>query len=127
MAERQPTEDDAAGMAWWNALPERDRKHWLRAAGSAVAADAWALFKQWEPVTQQAGGIAWFATYPVGGGVDDLRLSVHEDAGSWWWDIDHSDAGTLAEGERETQAEAMAAALDAAPQVARDLAANMTD
>lgn len=38
--------DDAAGMAWWNSLPERARACWLRIACSAVPADAWAAFKR---------------------------------------------------------------------------------
>lgn len=84
------------------------------------------MANQWEPVTQQDGRTAWFTWYPAGAGLDPLRLSVHEDAGSWWWDIDHCDVGTLGEGECETQSEAMATALGAAPQVARDLVAKST-
>jgi hypothetical protein len=43
--ERDPNDDEKAGMAWWNGLSERARALWLQRAASAVAADAWALFK----------------------------------------------------------------------------------
>jgi len=47
-ARRKPTPDEALGMAWWNGLSERQRAEWLRRAGSAVVADAWAAFKRCE-------------------------------------------------------------------------------
>lgn len=37
--------DGALGMAWWNGLAPIDRGYWLRCAGSAVPADAWAYYK----------------------------------------------------------------------------------
>jgi hypothetical protein len=37
--------DDELGMAWWNALSERERAHWAKAAGTRRAKDAWELFK----------------------------------------------------------------------------------
>jgi hypothetical protein len=37
--------DDELGMAWWNALSERERAHWAAAAGTGRAKDAWELFK----------------------------------------------------------------------------------
>ena len=40
------TDDEAKGIAWWNALSEEDRAFWLRAAISAVPADAWAYYKR---------------------------------------------------------------------------------
>ena len=40
------TTDEAAGIAWWNALAEADRAFWLRAAMSVVPADAWAYYKR---------------------------------------------------------------------------------
>lgn len=40
------TDDERAGMDWWNALSEADRRFWLSAAISAVPADAWAYFKR---------------------------------------------------------------------------------
>jgi len=43
---RDPTADVTAGMAWWNALSERERADWLGRAGSATPADAWAQFKR---------------------------------------------------------------------------------
>lgn len=41
-----PTEDEKLGMAWWNALSEKERRHWLDIACSAKASDAWAAFKR---------------------------------------------------------------------------------
>jgi hypothetical protein len=40
-----PDTDAGLGMAWWNRISERERAQWLRVAGSAVPADAWAAFK----------------------------------------------------------------------------------
>ena len=38
--------DDLAGMAWWNALSEQDRRRWTRIAGdTGRAVDAWRAFK----------------------------------------------------------------------------------
>lgn len=82
---------------------------------------------QWEKVAQQGGGFAWVATYPVGADIEDLELAVYEFAGSWVFDIDHRDVGELKSGERDSQAEAMAAALDAAPEVARQVAAEFPE
>lgn len=53
----KPTADEAAGIAWWNGLSEADRAAWLKGAGSAVPAEAWAAFKQegpwvYPPVTE---------------------------------------------------------------------------
>jgi hypothetical protein len=36
--------DPHQGMTWWNALPEVDRAHWLKAADSARPADAYHAF-----------------------------------------------------------------------------------
>ena len=44
-SEHKPTTEEAAGMAWWNALPDRERTHWAKRAGTGVAADAWSLQK----------------------------------------------------------------------------------
>jgi hypothetical protein len=42
-----PTPDEIAGMAWWNSLPEQDRRRWMSRAGdTGRAADAWAVFKR---------------------------------------------------------------------------------
>ncbi len=50
---RKPTDDEAAGMAWWNALTEAQREQALRDAGwrpggadVPSVADAWALHKK---------------------------------------------------------------------------------
>ncbi len=51
----EPTPDEVLGMAWWNGLSERDRAHWLQRAGSAIAADAWALFKAKPTAADEAG------------------------------------------------------------------------
>jgi hypothetical protein len=39
--EKKPTADELAGMAWWNGMPEAERKRALAAAGTAIAAEAW--------------------------------------------------------------------------------------
>lgn len=41
-----PTSDETAGMGWWNELPVAMREYWLALAGTAVAADAWTLYKR---------------------------------------------------------------------------------
>jgi hypothetical protein len=43
---RHPTPDEAAGIAWWNALTEPQRAAWCERAGTAVPAEAWAEFKR---------------------------------------------------------------------------------
>ncbi len=41
------TADEAAGMAWWNALTEEQRRRWMSAAGdTGVVADAWSAYKR---------------------------------------------------------------------------------
>ena len=40
------TDDERAGMAWWNALTETDRAFWLRVADTAIVAEAWAEYKR---------------------------------------------------------------------------------
>jgi len=49
--DRQPTADERLGMAWFNSLTEWARGDWLRRAGSAVPAEAWAAFKAATPRT----------------------------------------------------------------------------
>lgn len=41
-----PTVDEVLGMAWWNGLSRQERAFWLRAAMTAVPAEAWAYFKR---------------------------------------------------------------------------------
>jgi hypothetical protein len=43
--ERQPTEDESLGMAWWNSLSEESRGQWATRTGTGVVADAWAAAK----------------------------------------------------------------------------------
>lgn len=41
------TADEAAGMTWWNALTEDERRYWMATAGdTGVVADAWAAYKR---------------------------------------------------------------------------------
>ncbi len=40
--DREPTAEESAGMAWWNALTEGERANWLARADTAVPAEAWA-------------------------------------------------------------------------------------
>ncbi len=44
--DREPTEDERAGIDWWNSLSEFARADWLRIAGSARPADAWTEYKR---------------------------------------------------------------------------------
>jgi len=37
--------DARIGMAWYNSLPREERQRWHEAAGSAIPAHAWELFK----------------------------------------------------------------------------------
>lgn len=42
--------DEIAGMAWWNGMPEAERREWMRRAGdTGKAADAWAEYKRRTP------------------------------------------------------------------------------
>lgn len=44
---RARTGDENAGMTWWNALTEADRRHWMAEAGNTgVVADAWHRYKE---------------------------------------------------------------------------------
>lgn len=39
-------DDAAAGMIWWNALDDKQRKHWMKLAGNTgCAVDAWRVFR----------------------------------------------------------------------------------
>lgn len=49
----EPTPDETTGMVWWNSLTESDRAAWLARAGSAVPADAWAVYKRLGNVERQ--------------------------------------------------------------------------
>lgn len=48
----EPTDDERAGMAWWNALTEAERREWLDRASAggrrwdASPADAWREYKR---------------------------------------------------------------------------------
>ena len=42
---REPTTDEAMGMAWWNSLSDSARAQWSAKVGTGVVADAWALCK----------------------------------------------------------------------------------
>ena len=45
-SEEVMTDDEKAGIGWWNNLSPVARSYWLSTAGSAVVADAWAYFKR---------------------------------------------------------------------------------
>jgi hypothetical protein len=46
----KPTEDELAGMAWWNGLPEYERTRWMGFAGNTgKVADAWEEWKRCVP------------------------------------------------------------------------------
>ena len=40
------TDDERAGMDWWNGLAESDRRFWCLAALTAIPERAWRYFKQ---------------------------------------------------------------------------------
>lgn len=40
------TDDERAGIEWWNSMTKADRSFWLAAACTAVVAEAWAYFKR---------------------------------------------------------------------------------
>lgn len=48
--------NEHGGMAWWNALAEDQRACWLRAADSAIAAEAWAEDKRFAALSPQLRG-----------------------------------------------------------------------
>ena len=48
MNESTTTQDEQAGIDWFNALAELERAKWLQEAGSAVPADAWQAFKLYQ-------------------------------------------------------------------------------
>jgi hypothetical protein len=42
-----PSTDDELGIAWWNALSEKERAYWMHLAGdTGRAVDAWRAFKR---------------------------------------------------------------------------------
>jgi hypothetical protein len=42
-----PSTDDELGIAWWNALSNKERKYWMHLAGdTGRAVDAWRAFKR---------------------------------------------------------------------------------
>jgi hypothetical protein len=53
--------DDAAGMAWWNALSDDDRRFWMLASTGVSASDAWDYFKRCD-----AAGLTSSAAHAVG-------------------------------------------------------------
>lgn len=40
------TDDEKAGMAWWNSLTLARRIYWLNRAETAIVAVAWAYYKR---------------------------------------------------------------------------------
>lgn len=40
------TDDERAGIAWWNALTDERRRYWLTQARTAIVAEAWEYFKR---------------------------------------------------------------------------------
>jgi hypothetical protein len=44
------TNDDRAGMDWWNSLTETERAYWMAKAGNTGrAVDAWRAYKRASP------------------------------------------------------------------------------
>lgn len=46
MTQEQTTDDERAGIVWWNGMSEPERAQALSAAGTAVVAQAWAHYKK---------------------------------------------------------------------------------
>jgi hypothetical protein len=61
--DREPTADEASGIAWWNSLSESMRAYWCELAKSYIAADAWAYFKTTRP--EEAAAAAWPKSPPA--------------------------------------------------------------
>ena len=40
------TDDERAGITWWNNLTPVARSYWLSTAGTAIVAEAWACYKR---------------------------------------------------------------------------------
>lgn len=61
------------GVAWWNAITENERAHWLSIAGTAVPADAWKAFLASEAEGEAVeAGEDWLSSRP---GADECPLS----------------------------------------------------
>ena len=45
------TEDEKAGIAWWNSLTHMARSYWFETGGTAVVAEAWECFKRHQAKT----------------------------------------------------------------------------
>ncbi|WP_295844964.1 hypothetical protein [Tardiphaga sp.] len=45
----EPSENDIAGMAWWNAMEDHERKAWFDRIGTGIPRDVWELFKSENP------------------------------------------------------------------------------
>jgi hypothetical protein len=39
------TDDETADIAWWNALTDEQRAHWLHEADTTIVAEAWAYYQ----------------------------------------------------------------------------------
>jgi hypothetical protein len=54
---KKPTADEMAGVEWWNNLTDRQRRAALKAANTAVPAEAWAhhlRLERWAAVAANA-------------------------------------------------------------------------
>lgn len=81
---RNPTPTEQAGMTWWNGLNERGRAYWLKRAGTAIPAEAWACYQAapkplqkairvWDGIRVEGQDFAVQVTTSVDGG---LRVTV---------------------------------------------------
>lgn len=92
---REPTTEEAAGMAWWNGMVDHERAHWAKRAGTGVAADAWRLYQASQyrlvvpglqeavaaarPAAKHAGLMRAVRSIP---GFEDAQLARIDDSGS---------------------------------------------
>ena len=84
--DRKPTPDEAAGIAWWNGLPQTDREHWLVRGGAAAVADAWKAYQQSEQrqvrvIVELSDTEAWnLAQFLKRVGYSDFRAKAQDDS-----------------------------------------------
>lgn len=53
MGERAPTDYEAAGMAWWNALSKEERAGWLSKTETGTVREAWEAFLDHEAMCEE--------------------------------------------------------------------------
>jgi hypothetical protein len=65
MTEREPTDDELKGMAWWNSMTELQRAAAMQLAKAKTVAEAW----DWQKQAWETEGFDVKTAYPRRGGV----------------------------------------------------------